>query len=214
MSHTVAAKKQAERGHRNWIAGESVTLKQVQAARIARRRGSRSNSATDAASPTPHPLTTATSYPTIHRSHYPQNLPPRHRRMAFGPMPATEDQRPGASLLGKDDDGRRPLAGTLGEANPLAPPIPADRPSFLVTKEHRRFTVATSDSSTDCSPRSAASARSTNSTPSSHPKSSTPPEKHSSSDAKGHRRPDSAVRTKPDTAALHRHAASIVEVCR
>ena len=175
---------------------------------------SRGNSATDAASPTPYPLTTATSYPTIHRSHCPQNLPPRHRRMAFGPMPATEDQRPGASLLGKDDDGRRLLAGTLGEANPLAPPpIPADRPSFLVTKEHRRFTVATSDSSTDCSPRSAASARSTNSTPS-PPKSLTPPEKHSSSDAKGHRRPDSAVRTKPDTAALHRHAASIVEVCR
>ena len=52
-------------------------------------------------------------------------------------MPATEEPAP--SLLGKGDDGWRFLAGQLGEVNPLAPPVPEDRPPFLETKEHRRF---------------------------------------------------------------------------
>ncbi len=37
------------------------------------------------------------------------------------------------------DDGRRFLAGQLGEVNPLAPPVPEDRTPFLDTKEHQRL---------------------------------------------------------------------------
>jgi DNA transposition AAA+ family ATPase len=54
-------------------------------------------------------------------------------------MSTTDPPRPLNSLLGKNDDGLRFLTGDLGEVNPLPPPIPADRPSFLETKEHRRF---------------------------------------------------------------------------
>jgi hypothetical protein len=44
------------------------------------------------------------------------------------------------SLLAGKDDGRRFLVGALGEVNSSAPPPPPDKPSFLVTREHRRFT--------------------------------------------------------------------------
>lgn len=55
-------------------------------------------------------------------------------------MPPTEQSRPRFSILGKSgDDGRRFLDGTFVEVNTAAAPVPADRPPFLVTKEHRRF---------------------------------------------------------------------------
>ncbi|MDQ0692526.1 DNA transposition AAA+ family ATPase [Arthrobacter sp. W4I7] len=44
------------------------------------------------------------------------------------------------SVLAGKDDGRRFLVGALGEVNSGAPPLPPDQPSFLVTREHRRFT--------------------------------------------------------------------------
>ncbi len=51
-------------------------------------------------------------------------------------MPPTEpaDDR---SMLGKDDDGRRFLSGTFRELSNVAPPT--GLPTFLITKEHRRF---------------------------------------------------------------------------
>jgi len=52
-------------------------------------------------------------------------------------MPPTDPPGP-VSLLGKNDDGRRFLTGTLGEFKSLTSTPPA-RPPFLVTKEHRRF---------------------------------------------------------------------------
>lgn len=55
-------------------------------------------------------------------------------------MSTTEGPQPPTSLLGKGDVGRRFLTGELGEVNPLAPPLDPNRPAFLETKEHRRFT--------------------------------------------------------------------------
>lgn len=46
---------------------------------------------------------------------------------------------PHHSLLGKNDDGRRFLAGEFGEVNTSAPPLPQS-PPFQATREHRRFT--------------------------------------------------------------------------
>lgn len=58
-------------------------------------------------------------------------------------MPPTEqpplESATTVSILGKNDDGQRFLAGRLGEVNNGAPPIPTDRPPFLETREHRRF---------------------------------------------------------------------------
>ena len=59
-------------------------------------------------------------------------------------MPPTESLPPTEraatiSILGKNDDGQRFLAGRLGEVNNGAPPILTDRPPFLETREHRRF---------------------------------------------------------------------------
>ncbi len=53
-------------------------------------------------------------------------------------MRPTEPPRP-LSLLGDNDDGRRFLTGSLGEFRGVTS-TPPDRPPFLVTKEHRRFT--------------------------------------------------------------------------
>ncbi|MCY1157027.1 MAG: ATP-binding protein [Citricoccus sp.] len=54
-------------------------------------------------------------------------------------MPPTEPDS-SRSLLGKDDDGRRFLAGTFGEITALGPPPAPESPPFLATREHRRFT--------------------------------------------------------------------------
>jgi len=52
-------------------------------------------------------------------------------------QPTDPGTRP--SVLGKDDDGRRFLSGTVGEIPGPTPPRPVDRPPFLLTREHRRF---------------------------------------------------------------------------
>jgi DNA transposition AAA+ family ATPase len=44
------------------------------------------------------------------------------------------------TLLDGKDDGRRFLTDRFGEINSAAPPPPADKPAFLATREHRRFT--------------------------------------------------------------------------
>lgn len=43
------------------------------------------------------------------------------------------------NVLKDGEDGRRFLTGRHGEVSVSAPPVPADTPTFLVTKEHRRF---------------------------------------------------------------------------
>ena len=43
------------------------------------------------------------------------------------------------NVLKDGEDGRRFLTGRHGEVSVSVPPIPADTPTFLVTKEHRRF---------------------------------------------------------------------------
>jgi putative transposase len=117
------------------LAADSVSLKELQAARSQQRRNLKQQlrqrrSLADAlpadtryVPPAPAPAEADTA----------EEVPPRHRlRLSMPPIDPTH------SVLEPGDDGRKFLSGEFGELNSGAPP-PRAGPPFQDTREHRRF---------------------------------------------------------------------------